>query len=205
MRASLQQTTGVARVAEIAGTSENLLAVDCREADGLHVVPDTCYVEVLEPETRRPLPSGERGSIVHSYTVAAGSVHLRYDGGDAGVIERAPCPCGLPSPRIKLMGRWETSFHLGGRTLLPYDVQCAIEESVPELAGRPFVLVREALAEGRVKLLLSRADEDSPSLGDGARDSIARRFAVPVEVAWVSDLPLQFKGVPSVLSEKEIV
>jgi len=203
MRSHLQEITRVKRVAEIAGSSENLLAVDCIHAQGLHVVPDTCYAEVLDRLSGRPVPDGQRGSVVHSSVIPAGSLYLRYDGGDAGVIDRSPCPCGLPSPRIKLFGRWEDCFNLGDNALLPYDVQFALETEVPELKGAALVITREGLANGMLRLLLAEPEGFAASLLDQARAKLSRRFDVPVEISAVRDLPLRFKGVPPILSEQE--
>lgn len=203
MRAHLRNLLGIPRVAEIAGSSENLLAVDCARGGMLHVVPDTCYVEVLDRKSGEPAADGERGSVVHCGTIPAGSLYLRYDGGDAGIIDRLPCPCGLPSPRIKLVGRWEDSFALGGRTVLPYDVQSAIEENVPELTGAAFVIIRESIAAGQLKIVLAQDEGARPAALDEAQRSLGRRFEVPVDVVAVRDLPLRFKGVPPVMSEQE--
>ncbi len=204
MRRHLKVLTGVGRVAEIAGTSENLLAVDCGYANDLHVVPDTCYVEVLDPKTRKPVSAGEQGAIVNSALVPAGSMYIRYDAGDVGTIDHSPCRCGLPSPRIKIFGRWEDRFRLGARTMLPYDIQLALEQEVPELAGAACVIGREPLAEGRLKLLLIEPEQSASILLDGARTKLARRFEVPVEIVPVRELPLRFKGVPPILSESEV-
>lgn len=203
MRSHLQDITGVKRVAEIAGSSENLLAVDCIHAQGLHVVPDTCYAEVLDRNSGAAVPDGQRGSVVHSSVIPAGSLYLRYDGGDVGVIDRSPCPCGLPSPRIKLLGRWEDCFTVGDNALLPYDVQFALETEVPELRGTALVITREGLANGMLRLLLAAPGGSAASLLDQAKASLSRRFEVPVEVSAVRDLPLRFKGVPPILSEQE--
>ncbi|HXZ82400.1 MAG TPA: AMP-binding protein [Acidimicrobiales bacterium] len=205
MRDHLRQLTRVKRVAEIAGTSENLLAVDCARADGLHLVPDTCHAEVIDRETARPLADGERGAAVHSSVVLAGSVYLRYDGGDIAVMNHSPCPCGLPSPRIKLLGRREDSFTIGAQSLLPYDVQLALEQEVPELNGSACVITREGLAEGRLRLLLIEPERSPAALLEAARLGLARKFDVPVEITPVRDLPLRFKGVPPILSEPEAV
>ncbi len=194
MRDRVQRETGVERVVELAGSTENLLAVECSARAGLHVVPDTCYAEVLRRDSDEPVAPGERGRVVHTCVVPWGSMYLRFDGGDAGVIDASPCFCGLPSPRIKLVGRYEDAFALGGRELLPYDVQLAVEESVPELAGVP----------GRLDLVLARPET---GLSAGAEDAVARalgaRFGVTASARVASGLPLQFKGVPSVLSAAE--
>ncbi len=204
MRAHLKDLTGVERVAEIAGTSENLLAVDCAYAEGLHVVSDTCHAQVIDRKTGLPVADGERGSVVHCALIPYGSLYLRYDSGDVGVINHTPCACGLPSPRIKLLGRWEDCFSIGARALLPYDVQLALEEEVPELKGAACVITREGLAEGKLRLLLIEPHGASAvSLLDHARSALSRRFDVPVEITPVKDLPLRFKGVPPILSERE--
>jgi phenylacetate-CoA ligase len=203
MRQHLKELTRVARVAEIAGSSENLLAVDCARAEGLHVVPDTCHAQVVDRRTGRPAPDGERGSVVHSSVIPAGSVYLRYDGGDVGVIDHSPCPCGLPSPRIKLLGRWEDRFAIGPHALLPYDVQLALEREVPELSGAACVITREGLARGTLRLLLIEPERSASSLLEAARAGLSRQFGVPVEISPVRDLPLRFKGVPPILSEQE--
>jgi phenylacetate-coenzyme A ligase PaaK-like adenylate-forming protein len=203
MRAHLQELTRVKRVTELAGSSENLLAVDCVHAQGLHLVPDTCYAEVLDRKTRLPMRDGERGSVVHSSVIAAGSLYLRYDGGDVGVLDTLPCPCGLPSPRIKLLGRWDDCFAVGGHTLLPYDVQLALESEIPELRGTAFVISKDALAKDTLRLLLVEPERAAAGLLEEARSKLARLFEVPVEIKAVRDLPLRFKGVPPILSERE--
>lgn len=203
MRAHLQDLTKVTRVTEIAGSSENLLAVDCVHAQGLHLVPDTCYAEVIDRKTGRPMPDKERGSVVHSSVIPAGSLYLRYDGGDVGILDNSPCPCGLPSPRIKLLGRWDDCFTVGPHTLLPYDVQLALEADVPELRGTAFVITREGLANGTLRLLLVEPEDSAAGLLDEAKSRLSRRLEVPVEISAVRDLPLRFKGVPPILSEQE--
>jgi phenylacetate-CoA ligase len=203
MRAHLKEVTGVSRIGEIAGSSENLLAVDCVRARGLHVVPDTCYAQIVDRKTGRPAADGERGAVVHSSVIPSGSLYLRYDGGDAGVIDHSPCPCGLPSPRIRLLGRWEDSFGLGARTLLPYDIQLALEDEVPELRGTICVITREGLQRGALSLLIAEPERSASVLLDGARARLASRFDVPVEIRAVRDLPLRFKGVPPILWERE--
>jgi len=198
MQEHLRAITGVGHVIELAGSSENLLAAGCGAAPGLHVVPDTCHVEVLGSE-------GERGPVVHTTMVPWGSMYIRYDGGDIGTLDRAPCPCGLPSPRLKILGRAEHEFVLAGRRWLPYDVQVAIEEEVPELSGATFAIATEGLAAGRLRLLM-QAPDDGPTaaLEDGVVRRLRTRFDVAVEARFLRTLPLMMKGVTPVVSEREV-
>ncbi len=149
MATHLRELTGVARISEAAGATEGVLAMSCAEGRGLHVAPDTCYVEALDRETRRPVAPRSRGTMVHCFLIPEGSVYLRYDSEDVVTIDDDPCPCGLPSPRIKIVGRWEHSFRFGRETLVPYDVQLALEEEVPQTVGMPFVISREGLDAGQ--------------------------------------------------------
>jgi phenylacetate-CoA ligase len=203
MREHLQDLTKVKRVTELAGSSENLLAVDCVHARGLHLVPDTCHAEVIDRKTGLAMPDGVRGSVVHSSVIAAGSLYLRYDGGDVGILDRSPCPCGLPSPRIKLLGRWDDCFTIGPHSMLPYDVQLALESEVPELRGIAFVISKDGLAGGTLRLLLVKPENSPAGLLDEANSRLSRRLEVTVEIRPVRDLPLRFKGVPPILSEQE--
>jgi phenylacetate-CoA ligase len=203
MRRHLQDITKVQRVTELAGSSENLLAVDCVHAQGLHLVPDTCYAEVIDRKTGEAMPDHVHGAVVHSSVIPAGSLYLRYDGGDVGIMDRSPCPCGLPSPRIKLLGRWDDCFTVGPHTLLPYDVQLALESEVPELRGTAFVISKDGLANGMLRLLLVEPENSAKGLLDEAKTRLTQRLEIPVEIKAVRDLPLRFKGVPPILSEQE--
>jgi phenylacetate-CoA ligase len=204
MRDHLMQITGVGRIIELAGSSENLLAVECGQQSGLHVVPDTCWVEVLD-DAGGPAAPGERGTVVHTTMVPWGSMYIRYDGGDLGTIDPTPCPCGLPSPRMKILGRAEHAFALGGRRWLPYDVQAAVEEAVPELAGVGFAILSEGLAAGRLSLLFQEPDGGIDAAAQKEVSSrLGSRFGVGVDARWSKTLPLLLKGVTPILSEREI-
>ncbi|MBI2964340.1 MAG: phenylacetate--CoA ligase family protein [Deltaproteobacteria bacterium] len=204
MERHLKEMTGVGRIAEVAGATEGVLAVSCTERSGLHVVPDTCYVEALDPQTREPVPAGRRGSMVHCFLIPEGSVYLRYDTEDVITRDDSPCACGLPSPRIKIVGRWEASFRLGGETVVAYDVQLALEEAVPETVGMPFVISREGLNCGKLRLLMPEPEARAAALAERIVAALAERFGAGGEVAWVRELPLQFKGVAPVLSETQV-
>jgi len=200
MRDHLQASTGVERVVELAGSSENLLAAECGAAPGLHVVPDTCHVEVLDADGE-----GGRGRVVHTTMVPWGSMYIRYDGGDIGTLDAGPCPCGLPSPRLKILGRAEHEFVLAGRRWLPYDVQAAIEEEHPDLAGATFAISTEGLAAGRLRLLFQPPGDGSTSaLEEMLIRRLGERFGVAVEMRFPRTLPLMMKGVTPVVSERDV-
>jgi len=76
------------------------------EATGYHLYPDLGIVEIVDPETGKPVGEGEPGEIVYTPLDSRGSVVLRYRTGDliSGGLTHEPCPaCGRRLPR--LLGR----------------------------------------------------------------------------------------------------
>ncbi len=81
------------------GTADlGIIAYECREADGMHVMEDV-VLEICDPETGAPLPAGETGEIVCTVNHRAYPM-IRFGTGDLSVVTEAPCPCGRTSPRM---------------------------------------------------------------------------------------------------------
>lgn len=81
------------------------IAAECEARDGLHVLADTCIVEVVRDG--RPAAPGELGEIlVTSFTNQAMPL-IRYQVGDLACLhEDTPCACGRSFPRLaEVVGR----------------------------------------------------------------------------------------------------
>lgn len=77
-------------------------STECRENGGAHLpVPEQFYFEVVDPETFKPVPDGERGLLVLTHLNRRGTVLLRYAAGDAVALTHEQCPhCGRHEPRF---------------------------------------------------------------------------------------------------------
>ncbi|MEM9282772.1 MAG: AMP-binding protein [Verrucomicrobiota bacterium] len=76
------------------------------EPSGYHLYPDLGIIEVVDPDSGKPVGEGEPGEIVFTPLDSRGSVVLRYRTGDliSGGLTHEPCPsCGRSMPR--LLGR----------------------------------------------------------------------------------------------------
>lgn len=95
----------------------------CREGDGFHLLPHDIYVEILD-DRDRPLPPGETGDIAVTGGRNPYLPLLRYRTGDRGAMETVPCPCGEPTPRIRLRdGRRPVLFQSeSGAPVNPIDI-----------------------------------------------------------------------------------
>lgn len=52
--------------------------VECEARGGYHLREADLFVEIVDPETGRPLPEGERGEIVVTTLTRAGTPLIRY-------------------------------------------------------------------------------------------------------------------------------
>lgn len=84
------------------GSTESGALAQCREEGDWHnPAPEILYHEVVDPDTGRPLPDGERGALALTHLDRRGTVLLRYLVGDVVSLTHAPCPhCGRHGDRI---------------------------------------------------------------------------------------------------------
>jgi phenylacetate-coenzyme A ligase PaaK-like adenylate-forming protein len=84
------------------GSTESGGLAQCREEGEWHnPAPELLYHEVVDPETGRPVPDGERGHLAITHLDRRGTVLLRYMVGDIVSIARDACPhCGRGGERL---------------------------------------------------------------------------------------------------------
>lgn len=84
------------------GSTESGVLAQCREEGDWHnPVPELQYHEVVDIETGRRLPDGERGALAITFLDRRGTVLIRYLVGDTVSIDRQPCPhCGRAGERV---------------------------------------------------------------------------------------------------------
>ena len=75
-------------------------AVQCEAGQGHHLRHPELILEIVDPETGRSLPPGERGEIVLTMFRHEAMPLLRYRTGDLSRLVPAPCPCGGVFPRL---------------------------------------------------------------------------------------------------------
>lgn len=78
-----------ARVFNIYGCREvGIIAVECDESGGMHLLEERHFVEFLPSET------GEGHRIIITDLDSRGFPFIRYEIGDAAELDESPCPCG---------------------------------------------------------------------------------------------------------------
>lgn len=123
------------------GTADlGIVAYECREADGMHVLDDA-LLEICDPQTGAPLPAGEIGEVVCTVNHRAYPM-IRFGTGDLSVVTEAPCPCGRTSARmLGWRGRADEVTKVRGMFIHP--------RQVDEVAGRFSAVTRHQVVVTR--------------------------------------------------------
>ncbi len=117
----------------------------CTEKDGLHWAEDHILVEVLDPETREPVPEGERGELVLTTLRKRARPIIRFRTGDIVSVTTEPCRCGRTSLRLKgVHGRLDDMLIVKGVNLFPSDVEAVVRQ--------------DAALTGEYRLVVERVD-----------------------------------------------
>ena len=119
-------------LSEIAGPG---VGGECPEHNGIHILEDNFYPEILDPETGKPLPDGEVGELVITTLAKRAMPILRYRTHDLTSIIAEKCPCGRTVRRIRrIERRSDDMFIIRGVNVFPSQIEAAlmrVEESTP--------------------------------------------------------------------------
>ncbi len=104
------------------------IAGECLEKSGLHVNEDHFYVEIIDPETLKPLPLGEKGELVITTLKREAMPLIRYRTRDVTRLYREKCGCGRTLIKMeKPRGRTDDMLIINGVNVYPSQVAEALE------------------------------------------------------------------------------
>jgi len=110
------------------------VAAECRLRDGLHVFEDHFIAEVIDPETREPLPDGVEGELVLTTLTLEGCPVLRYRTGERTSITHHPCACGRTFARMaRVAERRGGAFVVHGVRVFPTQIERVLREAAGRL------------------------------------------------------------------------
>ena len=159
MRLRIKEGLGVDAY-DIYGTSElsGPLYCECEYQQGFHVWGDFIFPEILDPDTQKPLPPGERGELVVTMLQKEGLPIIRYRTGDITAIREEPCQCGRTHPRLeRLSGRVDDMLIIRGINVFPSQVEHALL-GIPDVGDHFMIEVdrKGSLDDMVVKVELSK-------------------------------------------------
>lgn len=153
------------------------LAVQCGAGAGMHLRHERFMVEIIDPETLKPLPPGGKGEITLTSLEKSALPLIRYRTGDIGRLSVGRCGCGSDAPRLdRVYGRGE---NLKQRINIHY-----LDDVLYGLPG--LAAYRAELAGGVLKLAV-----DGPQLPE---EKIAELVKCPVALCHDAQPPWEPGG-----------
>ncbi len=112
-------------------------ASECAHKTGLHWSEDLHLIEVIDPETKEPVPDGEVGILVITHLERSATPMIRYWTNDLVRLDPSPCPCGRTHARSPggILGRADDMVVFMGVNFYPMQVEQVVrsfEELSPE-------------------------------------------------------------------------
>lgn len=96
------------------------ISIDCEHHCGMHYWNDYVYMEIIDPETLKPVPDGQYGEVTLTTFRKEGAPLLRYRTHDISRIIPGTCPCGSPFPRHdRILGRTDDMVKVKGVNMFP--------------------------------------------------------------------------------------
>lgn len=100
------------------------VAGECEQRCGMHLFEDAFFPEIIDPDTREPLPPGSVGELVITTLTKEAFPMIRYRTRDITSLDYAPCACGRTMVRMKkTMGRSDDMLIIKGVNVFPSQIE----------------------------------------------------------------------------------
>ncbi len=123
------------------------VAYECPQEEGMHI-SDDLYIEICDPLTGEPLPSGSIGEVVVTDLGKECYPLVRYGTGDLSVVVADECPCGRTSCRLKgILGRADEVTKIKGMFVHPRQIDEAAARFPNEVEKIRVVVTRSGVTD----------------------------------------------------------
>lgn len=184
---------------------------DADDYEGMHwVADDICYYELVDPDTKEPVPfeNGAKGEALFTMLKGDGFVWIRQGMGDIHQIFTEPCSCGRSGFRYKVVGRADDMLKVKGIMVYPSHIKGVINEFLPKLTGEMRIILDEK--PPRVVPPLKIRIEHSPEI-TGSKltilekeviEAMSRRLKISPKILWAEAGSLERSHYKGQLFEK---
>lgn len=172
------------------GSTEcGVVAVECKEHKGYHIMDGHVKAEIIDPATGAPLGYGKTGEIVVTTLLREGMPMMRYRSGDIGYLQKSKCACGITMDVLHLRGRMETMLHLNGNDFPPFLLENFLLE-IPDVSlWYHFILKQGCLT---IEIEPFRTELSDEQLAAKVRSHMLDRVGVECNVEIKRGLPRTF-------------
>ena len=137
--------------------------------------------EVVNAESKAPLPDGQRGLTVCTNLNSEASPQLRFLVGDYTILNRARCACGRTHVRAvgSFSGRADDLINLRGIKMFPIQIEEAVRAI--EGTGDEFEIVLATNADG-LDVMTVRLEHENHERPDNISDRVAAEVRTRCEI-----------------------
>jgi phenylacetate-CoA ligase len=181
MRRRIKELLGLEHLFDIPGMTELYgpgTGLDCRYHTGIHYWADYYILEILDPETLKPVQEGEIGEMVVTTLRKEAAPLIRYRTRDLTRMVPGTCPCGSLFPRHdRILGRSDDMFIFRAVNIYPGQVD-HILSGVGGI-GSEYQIVLNRRKDGRDSMALKVERREG---GDPGEDgSLARKIGEEIK------------------------
>jgi phenylacetate-CoA ligase len=161
-----------------------LVAFEAPDRDGMYVMEDGHYLEILDPDTGRPRPDGEQGNMCVT-VLFKDDIYpcIRFDTKDVTAVKTSPSPSGFNFRRIEgFLGRSDNMVKLRGINLYPIAIGAAANEH-PAASGEYIcVATRDAAGRDDLTITVEVRDPADESVRRELGERLKARFGIEIGV-----------------------
>lgn len=194
MRQRIRELLGLDHLFDIPGMTELYgpgTGLDCIHHAGIHYWADYYILEILDPETLKPVPEGEIGEMVVTTLRKEAVPLIRYRTRDLTRLVPGDCPCGSILPRHdRLLGRSDDMIIFRAVNIYPGQIDHIL--SHVEGIGSEYQIFLNRAPDGRDTMTLrverqagANEEADGP-LAETIYQEIKKQIMVSAEVQVVS-------------------
>lgn len=189
---TIKELLGIDEVYDIPGLTELYgpgTGLNCRYGSGIHYWADFYILEILNPETLKPVAPGEIGEMVYTTLGKEGSPLIRYRSRDLTRLLADECACGCGLPRHdRILGRSDDMCILRGVNVYPGQIDEIL--SAVSGAGSEYQLYIERRGDGKdyMTLRVERTANMHESGDKALAESIAKKLKSRLMVSCSVDI-----------------
>ena len=181
------------------------IGINCNQGQAMHYWDDFIYLEIIDPETLKPVPDGELGEIVITTLVKEGAPLIRYRTHDLSRIVPGECPCGSKFPRIDvIMGRTDDMMKIKGVNVFPSQIEEVLRD-FPETSSEYQIRISHLDGKDTMRLYVeTNGSVDFRDLSERIAEKVKSKigFTPLVKVVELGVLPRSEKKTKRVIDER---
>jgi phenylacetate-CoA ligase len=133
------------------------VAFECVERAGMHLWEDHFILEIIDPETEKPLPDGQPGELVLTTLCREAMPLLRYRTRDITSVVPGACACGRTHRRLaRITGRADDMLIVRGVNVYPQQIEHVLM-AIPQV-GRNYLILLEGRDDMTVQAELAHGE-----------------------------------------------